>query len=245
MKSLNETIYETQINEFTRHEKHKLTRNAIGTFMGKNGGIKSFTILTSENPDSKELPYKENRELFKDLKKSLKSGRYVWVEQKGHFRGNDENSLYILNMPLDSNGYPSVSAYYAGKYEQTSFIYGTVIDGELHSFYYEKKDTTSKYDKVKNPYILIEETVGVNDAINAEDYSIIGKNFKYTLPFKIFEDVSEQIVQKIKNAVKRINEQKGTNLTFDSLMYIVTEGIGQNGYLHGGVYGELLEGIQI
>lgn len=245
MKSLKQTINEEYINEFTRHEKHRLVKNAIGTFMGKNGGIKNFTILTSENPDSKELSHKENRELFADLKKSLKSGRYVWVEQKGHFRGNDEHSLYILNMPLDSNGYPSVSAYYAGKYEQTSFIYGTVIDGELHSFYYEKKDPTAKYDKAKNPYVLIEETVGVNNASNAEEYSVIGKNFKYTLPLKIFEDVSEQIVQKIKNAVERINEKKGIDMTFDSLMYTVTECVGQVGYLHGVVYGELLDGIQI
>lgn len=233
-----------RIDEFTRHKKHRLVKNAIGTFMGKNGGIKNFTILTSENPDSKELSYKENRELFADLKKSLKSGRYVWVEQKGHFGGNDEHSLYILNMPLNADGYPATSAYYAGKYEQTSFIYGTVIDGELHSFYYAKKDTNAKYDKVRNPYVLVEETVGVNDASNAEDYSVIGKNFKYTLPFKIFEDVSEQIVQKIKNAVVRINEKSGSNKTFDDVFHSVTEWVGYDGFLHRGVYLELLDGIQ-
>ena len=50
-----------RIDEFTRHEKRRLVKNVIGTFMGKNGGIKNFTILTSENPDSKELSHKENR----------------------------------------------------------------------------------------------------------------------------------------------------------------------------------------
>lgn len=233
-----------RIDEFTRHEKKRFVKNAIGTFLGKNGGIKNFTVLTSENPDSRQITVKDNRKLFADLKKSLKSGRYVWVEQTGHFGGNDEHSLYILNMPLDANGYPATSAYYAGKYEQTSFIYGTVIDGELHSFYYEKKNIALQYDKNKNPYVLVEETVGINDASNNEDYSVIGKNFKYTVPFKVFGDIGEKIVKNINAAVARINENGNCEKTFDDVLYGVTECVGQDGYIHRLAYGKLINGTQ-
>lgn len=95
-----------RIDEYTRHEKHRFTRNAIGSLLGKGKAIKDFTVLTSANPDSKPLTDRENDKLFADLKKSLKSGRYVWIERKGHFGGNTEDSLFILNMPSDSNGYP-------------------------------------------------------------------------------------------------------------------------------------------
>ena len=234
-----------RIDEYSRHEKHRFTRNAIGSLLGKGKAIKDFTVLTSANPDSKPLTDKENDKLFADLKKSLKSGRYVWIEQKGHFGGNTEDSLFILNMPLDSKGYPAVSAYYAGKYEQTSFIYGTVIDGELHSFYYEKKYIDKKYDKKENPYVLVEETVGIKDASSEDDYSIIGKNFKYTIPFKIFGNVDNKIVECINSFNDRFEKKAGYRNTFDSILRMVTESVGQAGYYYRSIYGELLDGVVI
>ena len=234
-----------RIDEYTRHEKQRFTKNAIVNLLGKGKAIKDFTILTSANPDTKPLGRKENLELFADLKKSLKSGRCVWVEQKVHFRGNTEDSLFIFNMPLDANGYPSVSAYYAGKYEQTSFIYGTVIDGELHSFYYQKKDIDKNYDKKDNPYVLVEETVGIKNASDEDDYSIIGKNFKYTMPFKIFEDVADKIVDCINRFNDRFEKKVGYRNSFNSILRMVTEGVGYAGYYHRLIYGELLNGIVV
>jgi hypothetical protein len=235
-----------RIDEFTRHEKHRITKSAIGNLLGKGYGIKNFTVLTSENPDSNPLTDKENDKLFKELKVALKSGRYVWVEQKGHFGGNSEKSLFILNMPTDSKGYPTVSAYYAGKFEQTSFIYAKVIDGELHSYYYEKQDTNEKYDKVKNPYVLRDETVGIDNKSSADDnYSIIGKNFKYTMPFKIFDDVSEKILQNVNRVSSEFEIDGNKARKNESVLRMLTEAVGQAGYYYRTIYGKLLDGIVV
>lgn len=95
--------------------------NAQNVFIkGKPGynGITHFGVITAENPDSTKASVSDNKKYQSMLAKSLKSGHYIWVWQKGHFGGNDEHSMFVFNISVDA------LAYYSGKYQQTSFIYG-------------------------------------------------------------------------------------------------------------------------
>lgn len=207
------------LDERSLSAKIRDRNNAINLFKrGTTGynGIRHFGVITAENPDSMELPKQENTKLLNELKKSLKSGHYIWEEQIGHFGGNVEHSLFVFNISIN------VLAYYSGKYQQTSFIYGELIDGKIHSEYWEKQDITLPYNPKTNPYIKKDSCDEWYDASNEEDYSILGKNFKYTIPFSIFGNVEEQISKNLSD----LNESQKNG---------ILNGIGQNAWNYRGI----------
>lgn len=224
------TSREVNLNERSINAKIRDRKNAINTIKkGKAGyrGISHFGVLTAENPDSMELPRKENSKLLNQLKKSLKTAHYIWEEQIGHFGGNDEHSLFIFNASVQ------VLSYFSGKYQQTSFIYGELKDGKIHSEYWEKQDITLPYDAKKNPYVRKDACDEWHDASNDENYSVIGKNFKYTIPFSIFNDIEEQIETNL--SMLNENEKKGA-------LNIAMNGVGSNAWNYRGfVYKNLLK----
>lgn len=224
-EALNEAIEEISINA-----KKRNLDNAVNVFKkGRGGynGISHFGVLTSENPNSMELPRKENGKLLSDLKKSLKSAHYIWQDQIGHFGGNDEHSLFVFNISVN------VLAYYSGRYEQTSFIYGKLIDGEVHSEYWEKQNVGEPYNPKTNPYIMKDSCNEWVDASSDEDYSVIGNSFKYTIPFSIFGGVNETINQ---NLMTLDEENRNGALN------IALNGVGNNAWNYRGIiYKNLLK----
>lgn len=184
------------LNESTPHEKQRNIKNSIDFLTKSKHGwnnIRTFGIITAENPDSKFVSKKQNNTLMKQFKKGLKQSGYIWVEQEGKFNGNVETSLFIFNINLDT------LIYYAGKYEQSSFFFGELVnDGynqKTKSSYYEKRNQNIPYDKGSNPYDLIESTTNVLNLSddNPNEYSTIGGKFKYTFPLKYFGYVDESI----------------------------------------------------
>lgn len=206
---VNESVSKV-INEISINAKKRNVKNAIDTYKrGRSGynGIKTFGILSAENPDSIPTDAKTNKKNMKFLSQSLKSAHYVFVKQRGHFGGNDEMSYFIFNISLET------LKSYAGNYEQTSFFYCELInvnnESKVKSSYYQKQDTTLPYNIRTNPYVLIESTTDWLDASEEEDYSIIGNTFKYTIPLKYFSSFNESVLKRIKDyniAESTINE---------------------------------------
>ena len=187
---------DTNINEASINAKKRNIRNAIDVYKRKRkgfNGVRTFGVLTSENPDSMKVSNKENKKRLKSLSNYLKSANYVFVKQEGHFGGNDENSYFVFNIGLDT------LKYYAGLFEQTSFIFGKFDGEEVVSYYYEKEDISKPYSKRLNDYIEKDKTTSFVDASDDSDYSIIGNKFKYRLPFSIFESVSDSIFNSFNN----------------------------------------------
>lgn len=208
----------TEINAYQRNVK-----NAQNVFLkNKSGynGITHFGIITAENPDSMQAPRADNKASQSRLSKDLKSAHYIWVWQRGHFGGNDEHSMLVFNISKDA------LAYYSGKYQQTSFIYAELRDDYVHSEYWEKKDTAMPYNPKTNPYLKKDDSDQWVDASGDDDYSVIGKMFRYTIPFKIFSDVSESITRNI-NTLEECNRAGALNLALN--------GIGQNGWRYRGL----------
>lgn len=185
-------LYGDRVDELTRHEKRRNEKNAENLFRkGRSGynGVRCFGILSAENSDSKSAGRQQNKRASKSLSDTLKSLHYAFVPQIGHFGGNDERSYFIFNIGLRE------LMFYAGLYEQTSFFFCTLQpDGEVLSQYWEKQDIAKKLSK-DNPYVMKEETTDWIDASNAENYSVIGKHFKYTIPLSIFEEVDRAITE--------------------------------------------------
>ncbi|MDE5888708.1 MAG: hypothetical protein K2H20_01675, partial [Bacilli bacterium] len=94
---IQESIKET-LNEISINAKKRNVDNAINIFTkGKSGYncIKTFGIVSAENPDSQPTDNKTNKKNMHSFSQSLKSSHYVFVRQRGHFGGNDESSYFI------------------------------------------------------------------------------------------------------------------------------------------------------
>lgn len=196
------TTIKNVLNEKSINAKKRDIQNAIDTYTkGKAGynNIKTFGIVTAENPDSIEISRTDNKKRMKTLSNSLKSAHYVFVKQKGRFGGNNEYSYFIFNISLDT------LIYYAGLYQQRSFFYCELKNNKVISHYYEKEDTTLPYDKKNNPYVLIESSDEYIDASDADEYSELGEKFKYTIPLKYFESINNKISDNLKRLDERYN----------------------------------------
>jgi hypothetical protein len=186
---LSRKVSDGRISDVSISQKKKNRKSAIQAIGGENAkNIKTFAILTAQNPNSQSATSSFNKKANKSLISLVKAAGYVTIPVKGHFSGNDENSFLIVNIPFD------VARKYAGQYNQTSFCYGE--NGVTE--YWEKEDENEPYDSVTNDYIKKDEVKGYDrlDA-NAENYTLIGKKFKFTFPFSIFDSVSSKIQDSI------------------------------------------------
>ena len=202
------------ISEASRNAKQRNLDISKKMFMnGKSyNSIMSFAILSAENPDSKEDTASNNKKYMKKLSDLLKRDHYTFVRQDGHFEGNVEHSYIIFNITAEA------TAKLAGKFEQTSFFY-CYPDGNMVNEYWAKQDTEQPYNSVKNPYIFINKTTKVNNKKDAEDfYSIIDKDYKYSIDPSVFVKVDTALHESIENLKEEFNLIEESN--DDILNYI-------------------------
>lgn len=210
MKTINEIINEASINAKKRNID-------ISKKMFINGrsynNIMNFAIISAENPDSTEDTSANNKKHMKQLSDMLKRDHYVFVRQDGHFGGNAEHSYIIFNITQE------VAARISGKFEQTSFFYCYPDDkGNIVNEYWEKKDTNAPYNSVKNPYEFINKTTKVHNEKDAEDfYSVIGKDYKYSIDSAVFSkanDMLEECLNNLRSSFTFVNESNDDLLDF-------------------------------
>lgn len=197
------------ITEKSINAKQRDIKRVEKTFAnGENNLIKCFAVLTAENPDSIKASNAYNKKANRSLLKALKT-QYTVIPTQGKF-GNVENSFLVFNIDKD------VVEYYCGANEQTSFIYSKVGNGKVVSEYWEKQDITQSYDKHNNPYVLKDSCDNWVDMSDADDYyTIVGKKFKYSIPFSIFESYNS----KLGNLLKEVKDK-------DKMINFLIEGVG-------------------
>ncbi len=189
VNTIKDCINEISINAKKRNIKD--VRNAFEKGKGGWNAIKTFAVFTAENPDSQQTEKPLNRKLNKSLISDLKTGGYNVIPAKGKF-GNVEHPFMVFNIPLDA------CKYLCGKYQQTSFVYHILENGKVISQYWEKADAEEPYDKKTNDYIKKDENEKYVDESESDDMytSIggnIGKEFKYSIPFSIFNEENERM----------------------------------------------------
>lgn len=208
------------INEVSKNAKQRNLDVSKKMFInGKSyNNIMSFAILSAENPDSKEDTVSNNKKHMKKLSDILKRDHYTFVRQDGHFEGNVEHSYIIFNIKQE------VVAKLAGMFQQTSFFYCYPDGNNIVNEYWEKQDTTAPYNSVKNPYIFINQTTKVNNEKDAEDfYSIIDKDYKYSIDPSVFIKADTALQESIENAKLEFNLITESNDDILNRIYNMTD----------------------
>lgn len=158
----------TEVNA-SLEEGNKFRRMNRTLFGGRDGKIKTFAIVSPENPlgwkNSDEQEFKGkylawtkdkskyNKEqiinakeefLIKQITRTgddtLKYGAFSYVPIKGSY-GEKEKSFFIFNIPFED------AKEIARNYGQESFFFGKVKNGEMQVAYYETDDACKTYHR--------------------------------------------------------------------------------------------------
>lgn len=215
------------LNETSRRQK------AVSGFIGKNNKIKTFGIITGENPMGRKLPQQENTKRNEMLRSYLQSRQFVWFPVKGKY-GNTEHPFMIYNCSIED------LKTIGRTFDQESFIFAEVrINADnaqvVFSYYQKFYPETAKTDeggkKLKpseKDYQFIEsksEFVTLDNDVD-DFFTSIGRNFKFTIPFDIFleqvESVNKMILERCskyeqyqKSHERLISESISDELTFN------------------------------
>ena len=174
------------VSETSRRQK------ATQSFLGKRGNIKTFCIITAENPMGVKTLPSENKKRYNELTDFLSSHQFVYFPVKGKY-GSVEHSLMIYNISLEA------CKNIGKRFNQESFIYANVKDNSVIFSYYQKNGDNSPYNKIED----IEKYVDTTE--NDDFFTAIGRNFKFTIPFKIFESHIDKINSIITERCKNEN----------------------------------------
>lgn len=161
-----------QINEGSRE------RRAINALQGKNKRVKTFAILTAENPMGDKTDPAENKELRERLINTLNQGRYFWYKVKGKY-GNYENSIMVFNITEEA-------AVRLGRdFRQHGIIWcEKKNEGKMEYHLWERPD-----DK---KLVKVETKTVYDDLTDADDfYTKISKGFKFSIPFDFYKESVE------------------------------------------------------
>ncbi len=170
-------------------------QKSVSMFRGGNGRVKTFAIISVENPMAKKFSREENNRRDEDFKKELRSGNYSYNLQKGMYE-QKENSFMIFNISLNS-------AYtFAQKYAQESFFYCEFDENGLRFDFYscvhngskERYLKTLDYHSIK--YDFIESSYAFSDKED-EYYTAIGRNFKFSIQMKEFGNLADALTSSI------------------------------------------------
>lgn len=177
MENTTDQIIVDILNE--RNSRKKKIMRAFSK--GRTNHIKSFAILTAENPMGVEKPKDENKRLNAQLKEHLRVGHFPYLPVKGWF-GTEENSFLLYNLSFND------AKRIAGLYDQLSFIYGRITGEDeqgvtLEAGYWERpKPKNVEFELVKE----VNRYIKVDPSADKDFFTQICKAFRFRLPF--FED---------------------------------------------------------
>ncbi len=185
---------------------------------GKMSYIKTFAIFTSYNPDKKSFPKKDNTAFMKklkadtsfdtdryidsnsqyfsadDIERAVRNGHWHYYRVKGVY-DNVEHSLLVYNITLGD------AKELSAKYHQQSFIFGTNTDGVLKfEFWANESKKGYSYRKVDE-----RDNFELLDADADNYYTQISRDFKFNIPFEVFEVAADEMVESINKKNERLN----------------------------------------
>lgn len=187
----------TMENQFEQHffeaigkMKKEALKNGLDTLDNTNIGksLKTFSIITAENPKGEKLQRAENEIRMSELKKALEQERILFISQKGGYK-TDENPDGAENSLILINAQSFVAESLSLKFQQESFIYCECKDNKITSYYYQTED----FEHYKLLEKITKPIKNIEDADNFYSmYTFNHKHIKYTIPF-LFEDIADFI----------------------------------------------------
>lgn len=159
--------------------ENKATRLKRALYGDATGKIKTFAILTAENPSAKQYSAEENNKRTERLKQLFKQSGIQYISIQG-FYGRKEHSFICFNLTLDEAKRLCYLNYDAPLDEwQESFFYGKVNeDGVEISYYHLNND---KYE-------LVETSDKVDNANDFDNFFSRYHEFKFSIWMKVFNE---------------------------------------------------------
>lgn len=196
--------------------------------MKKSGinGIRTIVVLDSMGLNGQRTINQLNPKARRSPLSIIKSGGYACVPAMENF-GNFYHPYAIFNMSLDT------AKKICGKQQQASFVFSVLNEkGMIHSEYYSKQDPTLPYSKQANDYIKNDECDTWENTSYADgNFTVIGKEFKYGMPFKTLYAVNEAICENLKRMVS-VEKQRGNHsITEERALEYTINGVGLSPYL--------------
>ena len=189
-------------------------------------GIRTIVVLDSMDQDDQRTINQLNPKARRSPLSIIKSGGYACVPAMENF-GNFSRPYGIFNMSLDT------AKKICRKCQQTSFVFSVINeDGMVHSEYYIKLDCTFPHNKQANDYIKNDECDTWEDTSYADgDFAVIGKEFKYGIPFKTLYALNEAICENLKRMVSVEKHRGNHSITEKSTLEYTINGVGLSPYL--------------
>lgn len=198
-----------------KRSRRESTGSQLKRALGQDhrGLIKTWAIITGENPMAMDVPAQLNRRRQQSFEQSLSRMSLQFIKIEGMY-GNKERPFMIFNLRLVD------AKYLASLYEQESFIFGERdADGFVSMYYYEvwniekaRADIGTRFpDKGWNKdylsyrldrcprwdYVERDSERSVRNQMDAEDFFSRHKNFKFSIPFSIFERMERRMFAQI------------------------------------------------
>ena len=196
--------------------------------MKKSGinGIRTIVVLDSMGLNGQRTINQLNPKARRSPLSIIKSGGYACVPAMENF-GNFYHPYAIFNMSLD------LAKKICGKQQQASFVFSVLNEkGMIHSEYYSKQDPTLPYSKQANDYIKNDECDTWEDTSYADgNFTVIGKEFKYGIPFKTLYAVNEAICENLMKMVSVEKLRGNHSITEESALEYTINGVGLSPYL--------------
>ena len=182
------TITMDALVKYNELNENSSTRVKSALFGDVTGKIKTWAIITPENPLGKEATPQENNKRIDNFKYALKKLNLTYTRIEGRYGGNNEHSFMVFNLRLRD------AIYLAKTYQQESFFFGKTKSPEGDSrntaseiSYYETVDGGKTYSEVETSSDI--ETV--NDA---QDFFSRHGDFQFNINMKIFGEGLPDIV---------------------------------------------------
>ena len=196
--------------------------------MKKSGinNIRTIVVLDSVNPDDQRTIKQYNPKARRSPLSIIKSGGYACVPAMENF-GNFSRPYGIFNMSLDT------AKKICRKCQQTSFVFSILNeDGMVYSEYYTKQDPTLPYNKHANDYTKNDECDTWEDTSKADgNFTVIGKEFKYTIPYKTLYAINDAICENLKRMVSVEKHRGNHSITEEIALEYTINGVGLSPYL--------------
>ena len=154
-------------------------------FGDTSGKIRTFAVLSAENPMGMKFSAKENNDNTRELKSKLKEMGIQYVPIEGKY-GNIEHSFMLFNITRED------AQYLAEWFEQESFFFGINTSPATLIYYETSESDPSKYRKV-------EENNKISNESDADDFFSRHGDFKFKFDLDYFKESVIELASKIIN----------------------------------------------
>ena len=201
--SFDDRVLTTELYSRDEQELKEANKTSKALFGDYSNKIKTFGIVSAENPNGKELSSNENARRTNQLKQRLKTMVLQFKKLYGVYKENKERSFIIFNCSLNEMKELSKD------FEQESFFFGTTKKIDTNSDERKTSSSISYYqrDDENSPYELIETSDNIITDVDFNDFYSKHKGLNFKIDMNFFKEeldslkapYSEELLEKTTN----------------------------------------------